>query len=60
MVLMLRAIKPENVIADACLWLIFAEGESTLSGLLPEVFLIMVSLYGKVLTAGKSLLLPRI
>lgn len=44
MVLMLIAIKPDNFIADACLRLAFAEGESTLSGLFPEVFLIMVSL----------------
>lgn len=54
MVLMLIAIKPDNFIADACLWLIFAEGECTLRGLFPEVFLIMVSLGDKVQTAGKS------
>lgn len=55
MVLMLIVIKPDNFIADACLWLIFAEGEYTRrGGLFPEVFLIMVSLGDKVQTAGKS------
>ena len=51
---MLIAIKPDNFIAVACLWLIFAEGEYTLCGLFPEVFLIMVSLGDKVQTAGRS------
>lgn len=51
---MLVAIKPDNFIADACLWLIFAEGEYSLRGPFPEVFLVMVSLGDKVQTAGKS------
>lgn len=56
---MLIAIKPDNFIANACLWLIFAEGESTLSTLFPEVLLIMVSLCDKVHVARKSPLLMK-
>lgn len=48
------AIKPDNFIANACLWLIFAEGESTPSALYTEVLLIMVSLCDKARRAGKS------
>lgn len=56
---MLIAIKPDHFIANACLWLIFAEGESIQSTFIPEVLLIMVSLCDKVRIAGKSPLLTK-